>query len=130
MTQYMGTIVAVIVAVVLFVLGRPIARLYSDDIVIIGLAADVLKIIAIVNPIMNARFLYSSALRGAGDVKSIAIITTIGMILVRPLVGILLVNVLQLGLAGVWIALSSDFVVCFFVTWLRYRTGKWTQIKI
>ena len=130
MTQMQGLVVSVIIAVLMFVLGRPISRWYSDDLSIIALAADMLKIIAVVNPIMNARFIYTSALRGAGDSKSAAIVTFIGVIIIRPLVAILLVNLLNMGLTGVWIALSSDFVVSFVVIGLRYRRGKWTEIKI
>ena len=130
MTQIQGFIVSVIIAVFMFTCGRWISRLYSDDLIIIGLAADMLKIIAIVNPVMNARFIYASALRGAGDAKSVALVTFIGVLLVRPLVALLLVNLLDWGLTGVWIALSSDFTISCVVIWFRYRKGKWALIEI
>ena len=130
MTQMQGLIVSIVIAVFMFTCGRFISRLYSDDLSIISLAADMLKIIAIVNPIMNARFIYTSALRGAGDSKSAAIVTFIGVLIVRPVVAMLLVNILGMGLTGVWIALSSDFVISFFVIMLRYRRGKWMELKI
>jgi len=130
MTQWMGLIVSMAIAVFMFACGKMLSRLYSNDVVIINLAADMLKIIAVVNPVMNARFIYASALRGAGDAKSIAIVTFLGVLLVRPLVGLLLVNVIQLGLTGVWIALSSDFVISFFAIWIRYRKGKWALLEI
>lgn len=130
LTQKMGLIVSLAIAAFMFFCGKLLAGLYSDDIAIISLASDMLKIIAVVNPIMNARFIYSSALRGAGDAKSIAIVTFIGVLLVRPLVGILLVNVLELGLTGVWIALSSDFVISCIVIAIRYKKGKWALIEI
>ena len=130
MTQFQGIIVSVAIAVFMFTCGRLISRLYSDDMSIISLAADMVKIIAVVNPIMNARFVYASALRGAGDSKSAAIVTFIGVLLVRPLVAILLVNVLNQGLTGIWIALSSDFVVSCLVIAIRYKKGKWTLIEI
>ena len=78
------------------------------------LAANMLKIIAIVNPHSNARFVYIAALRGAGDSRFAAVITTIGVILVRPLISVILVFPqfhFQLGLAGIWLALSSDAIV-------------------
>ena len=130
MTQQMSFAIAVVIAVAMFTCGKYLSRMYSSDSVIIELASDMLKIIAVVNPIMNARFLYASALRGAGDAKSIAIVTFIGVLLVRPIVGILLVNVAGIGLTGVWIALSSDFVISFIAIWFRYRKGKWELIEI
>ena len=130
MTQNLGLIVSVIIAVLMFTCGRLITGLYSDEMTIIALSADMLKIIAIVNPIVNARFVYVSALRGAGDARYMAVISFIGMILVRPFVGLLLVNVFDMGLIGVWIALASDFAISYVVTLIRYKKGKWTQIKI
>ena len=130
MTQNLGLIVSLTIAVLMFTCGIYITRLYSSDTLIITLAADMLKIIAIANPVVNARFVYASALRGAGDAKYLAVVTFVGIILVRPLVGILLVNVLQMGLTGVWIALVSDFVIGYFITLARYKKGKWTQIRI
>ena len=128
--QTMGFVVSVLIAIVMFTMGQPIAGLYSNDAVIIALAADMLKIIAIVNPIMNARFIYSHALYGAGDAKFMAVVTGVGVLMVRPLVGLLLVNVFHMGLTGVWIALSSDLSVSWLITWIRYKKGKWALIKI
>ena len=130
MTQNMGFIVSFAIAIFMFTCGKFLSRMYSDDLVIISLASDMLKIIAVVNPIMNARFIYASALRGAGDAKSIAIVTFLGVLLVRPIVAILLVNVAGIGLTGVWIALSSDFVISCIAIWIRYRKGKWALIEI
>ena len=130
MTQVQGLIISVIIAVFLFTCGRLVALLYSDDFVIISLAADMLKIIAVVNPIMNARFIYTAALRGAGDAKSVAIVTFIGVLVVRPLAALLLVNFLGMGLTGVWIAFSLDFAISCGVVALHYRRGKWMDIKI
>ena len=86
---------------------------------------DMLKIIAVANPISNARFVYVSALRGAGDARFMAIITFVDALLVRPLVSILLINFLNMGLSGAWIALLSDGVICFIISMIRYRKGKW-----
>jgi len=130
MTQNMGYIVSTVIAVLLFTCGNFISGLYSKETVIIGLAADMLKIVALSNPISNARFVYVSALRGAGDAKYMAIITFMGVLLVRPLLSLLLVNVFHMDLAGVWIALVSDSVVCFIMALLRYRGGQWAAIKV
>lgn len=130
MTQMLGLIVSIIIAIFMFACGKMLSRMYSDDLMIISLAADMIKIIAIVNPVMNARFIFASALRGAGDSKSSAIVAFIGMILVRPLVALFLVNIIGMGLAGIWIALSSDFAISCVIIAIRYKRGKWTKIEI
>ena len=44
--------------------------------------------------------------------------------------GILMGSVFNMGVIGVWIAMFIDWFVrsIFFV--IRYRKGKWTQVKI
>ena len=129
-TQKLGLIVSFIIALLLFTCGRLIAGLYSDKEEILVLAASMMKIIALVTPTSNARQTYISALRGAGDAKFMAVVSFIGVLMLRPLVALLLVNVLKMGLVGVWIALSSDFVVSFFITLARFRREKWTKLVI
>jgi len=130
MTQNMGYIVSIIIALVMFFFGMQLAGFYSKEMVIITLAADMLKIIAISNPVSNARFIFVSALRGAGDARFMAVITFIGVLLVRPLLSLLLTNVFDMGLYGVWIALVSDSLLCFVLSGLRYRSGKWITLKV
>ena len=131
MTQNMGYIVSAVLAVCMFIFGYQMAGLYSKDMAIIVLAADMLKIIALSNPISNARFVYVSALRGAGDSRYMAIMSFIGVLLVRPVVSEILVRrVFDFGLSGVWIALVSDIVLCYVLALVRYRNGKWMSIKV
>jgi len=130
MTQNLGIIVSVIVSVILFTCGRLLTGLYTTDTVIIILAADMLKIIAVSNPLSNARFVYISALRGAGDARYMAVITFVGVLLVRPLLSLFLTSAFDMGLSGIWIALVSDGVICYVMSLLRYRAGKWESIKV
>jgi putative MATE family efflux protein len=133
MTQKISYLVSGLVTVLLFFGGGLIGSLYSDDNELIRLAANMLKIIALANPISNARFIYNSALRGAGDSRFVAVITFVGVLLIRPLISLILIIPqlpFQLGLAGVWIALSSDGLVCFGLSLLRFKQGKWETIKV
>ena len=133
MTQNIGFIVSCIVAVAMFAGAEWITSLYSDDAEIIRLAALMLRIIAIVNPISNSRFVYISALRGAGDSRFAAYVTFVGVLLIRPAISYALITAalpFQLGLMGVWIGLSSDSVICFVLSRLRYAGGKWTSIRV
>lgn len=128
--QRMGYVVSFIIAALLFFFGGTVARLYSSDAAVILLAAQMLRIIAIANPISNARFVYNSALRGAGDSRFTAIITFVGILLARPLVALLLVYVFDYGLTGVWIALIADAVVCYVLAKYRWGTDKWASVRV
>ncbi|MDR0400509.1 MAG: MATE family efflux transporter [Treponema sp.] len=133
MTQRLGYLVSGAVAALLFFGGGLIGSLYSSDVELIRLAANMLKIIALANPISNARFVYISALRGAGDSRFAAVITFVGVLLIRPLVSLVLVMPyfpFRIGLAGIWIALSSDGLACFALSRFRFMQGKWETIKV
>ncbi|MCL1796229.1 MAG: MATE family efflux transporter [Clostridia bacterium] len=129
-TQRLDYIVSVVISVLLIVCGGPLARLYTDEALIIAMVAQVLTIVSVSNPTSNARFVYNSALRGAGDSRYTAIITFIGILLVRPLVSAVLVYVFHMGLVGIWIALISDAVVCFVFARRRWFTESWATIRV
>ena len=61
--------------------------------------------------------------------KSTAKITTVTVLLVRPVVAMLLVNA-GLDLYGAWIALVCDQLLRTALVFLRYKSGKWKLIKL
>ena len=130
LTQQMGYIVSFVVSGLLFFFGGAAASMYTDDPIIIALAASVLQIVALSNPLSNARFVYNSALRGAGDSKYTARITFIGILLTRPQIAVLTVYVVHLDLTGVWLALVSDALVCYILARKRWFTDKWALIEV
>ena len=133
MTQNLSYIVSFFIALTVFFGGEFIASFFTTDRELSHLVANMLKIIAVVIPFSNARFVYLSALRGAGDSFYSAVVTFFGVLLVRPVISLLLVIPhlpFQLGLAGVWIALSSDGLVCYLLARRRFLQGKWVDIKV
>ena len=130
-TLLFNLFVSVFVALILFFFGGSLASLYNnEEAQIIALAAVVLRIIAVANPMSNSRFIYNSALRGAGDATFTAISTFVGIVFVRPLVAVLLVYVFHIGLVGVWIALVSDALICYALAIWRWRSEKWASIVV
>ena len=122
--------VSLVITVLFIVGGRFICSWYSSDAQIIALASQMLLIIALANPLSNGRFIYTAALRGAGDAKFSAILTLVGIMLLRPIVSIVMINFFHTGLTGLWISLVSDAVVGFLLASLRWRGGKWASIQV
>ena len=126
----MSYVASFIVAIVMFFFGGAIASVYSREAQVLALATVVLRIIAVANPLSNTRFVYNSALRGAGDARFTAVSTFVGIVVVRPLVAVILVFGLKMDLMGVWIALVSDAMVCYALAKWRWSTGKWAEIRV
>ncbi len=129
-TIRMSYVASFVVAIVMFFFGRNIASVYSKELEVLTLAAMVLRIIAVANPLSNTRFVYNSALRGAGDARFTAVSTFLGIVVVRPLVAVTLVFGLKMDLIGVWIALVSDAMLCYALAKWRWKTGRWAEIRV
>ena len=75
-------------------------------------------------------FTLPNTLRASNDAKFTMIVSVASMWIFRIGFGILMGSVFNMGVIGVWIAMFIDWFVrsIFFV--IRYRKGKWTQVKI
>ena len=109
--------------------GEQIVSLYSREPEIIAQGASILKLVALTQPAQSSQFILAGALR-AGDTRATAVITFLTVMLVRPSFAMLAVNVLGLGLAGAWYALVADQLLRSGLVLLRYRSGRWKNVRI
>ncbi|MEG0910635.1 MAG: MATE family efflux transporter [Ruthenibacterium sp.] len=72
-------------------------------------------------------FVTPNVLRAAGDAKFTMITSMISMWLCRVVMAYVLGAWLGMGLLGVWIAMTMDWVVRGAVFVWRYRSGKWQE---
>ncbi len=129
-TRRIGFMVALVLAVTLFFLGGPIVSLYNDEPEIVSMGAKILMLMALIQPLQSSQFILSGTLRGAGDTRVTAVITFITVLLVRPLLAILLINVFHTGLIGAWIAMVADQLLRSALVMLRYESGKWKSMSL
>jgi Na+-driven multidrug efflux pump len=129
-TRRVGMLVSIVLGMVFFFLGRPIVSLYTKEAEVIAQGAKILKLVALVQPLQSSQFILAGALRGAGDTRATALISFITILIIRPGVAILAVNLLNLGLEGAWYALLIDQAIRSMLVLLRYNSGKWKSIKV
>lgn len=75
-------------------------------------------------------FPFPNVLRAAGDTRYTMIVSMISMWTLRVGLCYVFVNLLHLGVPGIWYAMYCDWVgrsVCFL---LRYRSGKWREKRV
>lgn len=75
-------------------------------------------------------FTLPNTLRAAADVKVTMILSVLSMWIFRFGFSILLGTVLHMGVFGVWVAMTIDWLVravCFII---RYRSGKWQRFVL
>lgn len=111
----------------LYVFARPIVRIITPDEDAIAIAVECLKIVAFVQPIQTAAWIFAGALRGAGDTKWPFYITAVCNWCVRTLGAFLCIRVLHMGLPAAVVCMCLDNCVRCVWTWLRFHSGKWAH---
>ena len=115
---------------VLFVFAEPILRLFTNDADVIRAGLVVIRADGLLQPVIAASFVFSGALRGAGDTKTTMLITIGSVWALRLVAAYLLAITFGLGLLGVWLAIGIDFASRATWFWLRFKSGKWVALRV
>lgn len=97
---------------------------------VIFYAASTMIVLALVQPFQTSSVVLSGSLRGAGDNLYVAVVATVCVSVVRPILTILAVNVLKLDLTGAWIFGLAEIVIRFLFFYPRFASGKWKDKKV
>ena len=129
-TQTIGICTAIILAVLISRFSNLICTVFTNDSEVIQLAYMPMQILGILCLFQIPQVITVGALRGAGDVKFVALMMFICVGLIRPGVSYLLVYPFNMGLIGAWIGCFIDQFSRFVYSIIRFRRGKWTEIKV
>jgi len=129
LVRKVAMVTACAMGLIFILFSHPLARLYTSDLVVAGMAGTVLKILALAQPGQSTQLTLAGALRGAGDTMYPLYASILGIWVFRVGATYLLVNWFGWGLTGAWIALVMDQYIRSVVIYLRFRSGKWKCIK-
>ena len=96
--------------VLLFLCAVPLAGIFSPDAAVIALAAHMLRIVAVSEPMFSLSIVLSGVLRGAGNTRTPFLVVLCGMWGVRVILTPVLLFCFHMGLAGVWVAMVADLI--------------------
>lgn len=115
----------------LFVFGRYyLVDLFTDDLAVIQTGASILIIIAFMSPLQTVTVVVGGTLRGAGDTKFVAYSSLISIGIIRPFTTWLFCYPLGFGIIGAWYSFMTDQLLRLIINYIRFRTGRWTKIKV
>lgn len=118
-----STIMMSLIGVIYFFLGKYAIGIFTKDAQVIALGRNALKILAFSQPFTAIYFVMAGALRGAGDTKYAMYASAIGMWAVRLGIGYILADLLNMALAGAWIAVTIDMAVRMVLVLKRFSSG-------
>ncbi|WP_243141248.1 MATE family efflux transporter [Alkaliphilus pronyensis] len=130
MSYFLSTVFMVFVGTIFYVYAPLLARIFTEDALVIDQVVKVLRIIALFQPFLCMTLVLTSALQGAGDTKFPMYSSLIGIWGIRVLGVYILCIRLGYGLVGVWIAYAIDITVRGVILMTRYLKGKWKNISI
>jgi Na+-driven multidrug efflux pump len=75
-------------------------------------------------------FALPNALRAAGDARYVMIVATVSMWTIRVSAAYILCYIAKIGPVGVWLAMGGDFIGRGTSYILRWKSGKWQNMRV
>ena len=128
--QRIGLVISFILALLLFFGGRWFYSLYFRDPEILEMGELICRWLILIILLQISQIIFTGCLRAAGDVRYVLVAAMISIAGIRTLSTLLMVNVFGWGLSGVWLGILADQLSRFTMVSLRFRQGKWVDLKI
>lgn len=128
--QRIGLMISLVLSVILLLFGKGIFHLFFDKLSIIETGEIIARFITVIVLLQISQIIYGGCLRSAGDVKYTLISSIISVTIIRTAVTYILVSVFEMGIVGIWLGIFSDQFSRYMFNSIRFRQGKWVNIKI
>ncbi len=126
----MSVALATLIGVTFVLAPRLLMKAFSSDPAILDLGAKTLYIAAVAQPFMAYATVKGMALRGAGATRTVLVSTFVGAVVVRVAATYLFAITLGLGLFGVWLGSTLDWMVRSGVLGAAYARGRWRGVRV
>jgi putative MATE family efflux protein len=129
-TFIMGIVWGIFIGTIFIIFSKPILHLYSSDINMINASIFTMILAGFNQPLLNLMIVMGGALRGSGDTKSVMKLTTLRLWVVFVPFTYVFSILLKIGVAGLWYAEILSFVLFTPLVFIRFKSQKWSQIKL
>lgn len=128
--KMIGGIIAVVLTFIYFFGARPLCSIFFEEEHIVDIGVNILHVIIFVVIFQISQVIYMGCLRGAGDTLYTAIASMISVTFVRTITSYFCGYVLDWGITGIWLGVLGDQISRYIFASIRFKAGKWVQIKI
>ncbi len=127
---WQGGLMMSILGAIMVLFPHQLLSLFVNDPAVIEAAVAPLRAAGMIQPALAVSFILLGGLRGAGDVRWPLLSRIISTWAIRLPITLLLVGMLDMGLAGVWLAMSADFTAQALLSLWRFSSGRWQRIEV
>ncbi|MFI3284944.1 MAG: MATE family efflux transporter [Erysipelotrichaceae bacterium] len=130
LAQRVGLIVGITMCILITLFRGQIMYLFIQDMEVIAMGQVPMMILGITVLFQVPQVITVGSLRGAGDVKFVAVLMMISVAIVRPGLTIFLAYGCNLGLFGAWMGVLIDQFTRYMVSNYRFKQAKWMSISV
>lgn len=127
-SQRIGMMLAIGVSLFITLFRVPLMSMFTSDAAVISEGSIPMMILSVTVLFQIPQVIVIGSLRGAGDVKFVAMLMLLSVSIVRPFLAWTLTA--PFGLLGAWIALLIDQLTRNLVSSWRFKQAKWTKIQL
>lgn len=128
--RIIGFVISMMLAVVYLLGAKWLMGLFFVEEEIVAIGVSIMRVIIFIVVLQISQVIYMGALRGAGDTLYTALASTISVTLVRSFGSYFFGYVLNMGIVGIWLGVVADQLARLIFASIRFKQGKWINIKI
>ncbi len=134
-TQRIALLMSAGLALCMILFREPLVNLFIHDVdanapEVRMISMQVMLVVALIQPFQMSSVIYAGCLRGAGDNKYVALVMTICVACMRPVLALAAVYVFHFGIIGAWMSSLIDMIVRLALTARRFNSDKWQKIRV
>jgi putative MATE family efflux protein len=123
----------IVLGAILMIFGAQITDLFvggKNAAEVVHIGRQLLFVFAFAMPALAVSLCLGGALRGAGDTRAVLLIMAGTTWIVRLIPAYLLAITFGFGVPGAWVAAVLDINTRALLMWLRFKQGRWKEIKV
>ena len=123
-------LLGVFLGILMLIFATPLARMYSDDPVVVKEAVGLIRVFGVLEPMLAILNLASSTLKTAGDIMYVMVSSFVGLWTCRVLLSFVLNKWLGIGMTAIMIGIFFDFSTRSFLYLSRMNKGRWKYFRV
>lgn len=128
--QRIGLILSILIAIAILFGTPSFYRLHNDAENVIAMGRQIGNFLIFIVLFQISQIIYASCLRAGGDYWYTLMSSTVSAAIIRTIVTLILTQIFQLGLAGIWWGIFSDQFSRYIFLSIRFLQGKWLVKKV
>lgn len=129
--RFMGLTISILLGFVYLFGGKTLFRLFfPTEPHIITICIHISYVIIVTILFQISQVIYMGCLRGAGDTKYTAMCSMLSVTIIRTIFSYVCCYWFHWGIIGIWMGILADQVSRYSFASIRFKQGKWVNIKI